>query len=196
MADENQTVSTRRFRTAARTVALIADILLCLAGVAASTYLIVINEHPTYRAISAATVVALIANLIYAMRGYRKADASKYRVYMLFSAIAMFILTTGTCSFSENQCGPKFAIFIGMDILSVCLYLILFCAKDLGAPASVLFSLYNVAHMTYNICYTPEGSADFIVLFSLLVLSVIGFLMVIGKYLDKAERKAAAGSSK
>ena len=186
MADENKTIGTSNGRHTTKIIALIVDIILCLAAVSASAYLIIANVHPIYTMMSVVTIIALIVNLIYAIRGYRKKDSSKYRIYMLLSAIAMFILTTGTCAF-EGYCGPEFATYIGLDIISICSYVILFCTKDLGAPISLILSLFNVAFLGFDLTKMTDR-ADFIVIFSLLALSIVGFLMVIGKYLDKTER--------
>ena len=138
-------------------------------------------------------MIALFIGLIYATKGYQKAAANYYKLYMLCGALSY--LVSLTCAFEGNP--DSIARYIGIVglIVNVILMVVLAFAKDLGRQKSIAiavttFGINIIQMIMFAVREEMQGSSFPIVVnvLQLIVISAITCVFVLAKYAEKASR--------
>ena len=155
--------------------------VLCIAGLFASS-------QTAWKVNSIIELAVIIIAFIYFYKGCKK-DYSKYYKYVMILMLIEFL-----ASYLEGAFLPEYVVVTEwwQDMLSVMIYgsvALLAFARNLGKKESLILAGFNVAaYMVYVLSSIGGDTGALIMSLEWLVVSVICFLMVIGKYKDKENR--------
>lgn len=130
--------------------------------------------------------LALVAGIIYIVKGYSKAAAKYYRIFIIFTVLSN--LASALASILYQGLDVAFVF----KIVKILLLLLLVFGKDLGETNTwVVFGAAIVADLAYDFFFDPVqgGAIHFLALTitRLLCMGTIGF-SIYGKFEDKKAR--------
>lgn len=141
-------------------------------------------------------IVGLIAGLVFAFNGYKKSYADMYKVYMSIYAVALIINAVAGIAFSNISPSWTFPDYLGMIliVISIVAILILVFVKNLGKKISESLALYNMiatcGFSLYEIIILGDIASYYSIYIGNILLSIIAYIFVKFKYVDKASRGA------
>lgn len=130
--------------------------------------------------------LALVAGIIYIVKGYSKAAAKYYRIFIIFTVLSN--LASALASILYQGLDVAFVF----KVIKILLLLLLVFGKDLGKTNTwVVFGAAIVADLAYDFFFDPVqgGAIHFLALTitRLLCMGTIGF-SIYGKFEDKKAR--------
>ena len=158
--------------------------VLCIAGLFASS-------QAAWKVNSIIELAVITIAFIYFYKGCKK-DYNKYYKYVMILMLIEYL-----ASYLEGAFISDYVVVTEwwQDMLSVMVYgsiTLLAFAKDLGKKASLILTGFNsVVYILYVLCSIGSDTGNLIMSLEWLVVSVICFLMVIGKYKDKENRTSS-----
>lgn len=150
----------------------------------------------TDKMVNCALIVGLIAGLVFAFNGYKKSSADMYKIYMVIYAVALIINAVAGIFISNNMPSWTFPDYLGMTliVISIVAILILVFVKNLGKKISEALVLYNMiatcGFSLYQIIILGDIASYYSIYIGNILLSIIAYIFVKLKYVDKASRGA------
>ena len=170
---------------------MVINLLGIALGIAAGIFAVLHKSENIFMGITALlTVLALLAALIYILRGAKKNAAGFFKLFMSFYALAEFFSIISSSSLAVDQ--PA-AVAVNAAIFA--LLILLAAGTDLGKAKSFLIcggifvlSLVSVVGAIILFGGTPLGIVLTLRAGAHMLLAVLTGIMVIAKYIDKTRR--------